>query len=120
MRSETRPRYQLHSAAQDTVTQSERATSRGRCGGNTSSVTPRTVLQIRSMGKGKGREIIHCPSESWWSLDQRGSREVVTCLGSGQIVQVDPVGFPSGLDVGCKGKRGVPPGHLTQETAKTK
>ena len=72
------------------------------------------------MGKGKGREIIHCPSETGWSLGQRGSREVVTRLGSGQIVKVDPVGFPSGLDVGCKGKRGVPPGHLAQETAKTK
>lgn len=83
-------------------------------------MTPRTVLQIRSMGKGKGREIVPCPSASWWYLDQRGSREVVTCLDSGQIVTVDPVGFPSGLDVGCKGKGGVPPGHLAQETAKTK
>ena len=83
-------------------------------------VAPATVLQIRSRGKGKGRETIHCPSESWWYWDRRGSREVVTCLDSGQTVKVDRVGIANGLDVGCEGKRGVPPGHLAQETAKRK
>ena len=117
-------KYQLRGASQDTVrmlalTQSERETSRGQCRGNTTSGSNDCAADTQQ-GEGKGRETIHCPSESWWYWDRRGSREVVTCLDSGQTVKVDPVGIANGLDVGCEGKRGVPPGHLAQETAKRK
>lgn len=65
------------------LTQSEMETVGGRCLGNTLSVSPAAVLQIHRKGKGKGRETTHPPGERWRYLDQRGSREVVTCLDSG-------------------------------------
>lgn len=88
------------------LAQSETETTRGHCGGNILSVPP-LRYKYGARARAEAGRPGYLSGEKWKCLDHCGSRKGGAGLDSGYILKVESMQFPSGLHVGCEGKRGV-------------